>query len=133
MTDQERNRLMRFASWGLLGLIILIAAVAASVIFGIYHFAHSPPFNEVNMVMFLMIPAIAPSVAYFIGRDIYAAIIVQNFLGIVGVMGTIDLAAYSQPLFQMYVLTLPAIAALITANIIVMRKRFDLKTEASLV
>jgi hypothetical protein len=102
---------------------ILIEAVVASILFGVYHFAHSPPFNEANMVLFLMIPTIAPSVVYFIGRDIYAAIIIQNFLGIFGVMQTIDLQAYSQPLFQMYVLTIPAIAALIVANIIVVRKK----------
>jgi hypothetical protein len=85
---------------------ILIGAVVASVLFGVYHFAHSLPFNEVNMVLFLMIPAIAPSVVYFIGRYIYATIIIQNFLGIFGVMQTIDLQAYSQPVFQMYVLTI---------------------------
>ena len=102
---------------------ILIGAVVASVLFGVYHFAHSPPFNEVNMVLFLMIPAIAPSGLYFLGRDIYAAIIIQNFRGIFGVMQTIDIQAYRQPLFQMYILTIPAIAALIVANIKVMRKK----------
>lgn len=106
---------------------ILIGAVVASVLFGVYHFAHSPPFNEVNMVLFLMIPAIAPSVVYFLGRDIYGAIIIQNFLGIIGVMQAIDLQAYSQPLFQMYVLTIPAIAALIVANMIVVRKSHGVK------
>ncbi len=70
---------------------------------------------------------IAPSVVYFIGRDIYATIIIQNFLGIFGVMQTIDLQAYSQPVFQMYILTIPAIAALIIANIIVVRKSHDMK------
>jgi hypothetical protein len=45
-----------------------------------------------------------------------------TFLGIFGVMQTIDLQAYSQPLFQIYVLSIPAIAALIVANIIVVRK-----------
>jgi hypothetical protein len=106
---------------------ILIGAVVASVLFGVYHFAHSPPFNEVNMVLFLMIPAIAPSVVYFLGRDIYATIIIQNFLGIFGVMQTIDLQVYSQPAFQMYILTIPAIAALIVANIIIVRKSHDMK------
>jgi Na+-translocating ferredoxin:NAD+ oxidoreductase RnfE subunit len=37
-------------------------------------------------------------------------------------MQTIDLQAYSQPLFQMYVLSIPAITTLIVANIIVVRK-----------
>ena len=106
---------------------ILVGAVVASVLFGVYHFAHSPPFNQVNMVLFLMIPAIAPSVAFFVGRDMYAAIIVQNFLGIVGVMQNIDLQAYSQPLFQMYILTIPAIAALIVAHIIILRKARGLR------
>ncbi len=109
------------------GTVCLSLANLASVLFGVYHFAHSPPFNEVNMVLFLMIPAIAPSVVYFLGCDIYATIIIQNFLGIFGVMQTIDLQAYSQPVFQMYILTIPAIAALIVANIIVMRKSHDMK------
>ncbi|MCI0559343.1 MAG: hypothetical protein MN733_12685, partial [Nitrososphaera sp.] len=68
-------------------LSVVIGAIAASVLFGVYHFAHSPPFNEVNMVLFLMLPSIATAIAYFVGRDVYAAIIVQNFLGIVGVLG----------------------------------------------
>jgi putative membrane protein len=34
MTDQERNRLIRFAGWGLVGLIILIGiSIAVSLIF----------------------------------------------------------------------------------------------------
>ena len=65
---------------------VIVGAVGASVLFGVYHYAHSPPFNQTNMVLFLMLPSIETAVTYFLGRDIYAAVIVQNFMGIVGVL-----------------------------------------------
>jgi hypothetical membrane protein len=52
---------------------ILVGAVAASVLFGVYHYAHSPPFNQTSVVLFLMLPSIATAVTYFLGRDIYPA------------------------------------------------------------
>jgi hypothetical protein len=62
---------------------ILDGTIATSVLFGVYHYAHSPPFNHTSMVLFLMFPSIATAVTHFLGRDIYAAVIVQNFKGIV--------------------------------------------------
>lgn len=62
---------------------ILDGTIATSVLFGVYHYAHSPPFNHTSMVLFLMFPSIAAAVTHFLGRDIYAAVIVQNFKGIV--------------------------------------------------
>jgi hypothetical protein len=44
---------------------ILIGAVAASVLFGVYHYAHSPPFNQTSIVLLLMLPSIATAVTYF--------------------------------------------------------------------
>jgi hypothetical protein len=35
------------------------------------------------MVLFLTFPSIATAVTYFLGRDIYAAVIPQNFKGLV--------------------------------------------------
>ena len=48
-------------------LSLLVGGIVSVVLFGIYHFAHSPPFNQPNMVLFLMIPAILTSMFYFIG------------------------------------------------------------------
>lgn len=51
---------------------IIFAAAISTILFGVYHFAHSPPFNEPRMVLFIMYPGILTSLVYFIGRDIYA-------------------------------------------------------------
>jgi hypothetical protein len=92
----------------------IIGAVAASVLFGLYHYAHSPPFNQTSVVLFLMLPSIATAVTYFLGRDIYAAVIVQNFMGIVGVLaGLSNLEIYRQPMVPIYALSAVSVAALV--------------------
>jgi hypothetical protein len=102
---------------------ILLGAVAASVLFGVYHYAHSPPFNQTSMVLFLMLPSIATAVTYFLARDIYAAVIVQNFMGIVGVMaGLPDLEAYRQPMIPVYALSAASIAALVVSVSIILAR-----------
>lgn len=99
---------------------VLAGAAAASVLFGVYHYAHSPPFNQTSMVLFLMLPSIATAVSYFLGRSIYAAIIVQNFMGVVGVMaGLPDLEPYRQPMFAAYALTIASVSALIVSAIVI--------------
>jgi hypothetical protein len=51
------------------------------------------------MVLFLMFPSVATAVTYFLGRNIHAAVIVQNFMGIVGVLaGLPNLEEYRQPM-----------------------------------
>lgn len=102
---------------------ILIGAVVASVLFGVYHYAHSPPFNQTSMVLFLMLPSSATAVTYFLGRDIYAAIIVQNFMGIVGVMaGLPNLEAYRQPMVPVYALSAASVAALVVSVSVILRR-----------
>jgi hypothetical protein len=58
----------------------IVGAIAASVLFGVYHYAHSPSFNRTSMVLFLMLPSIATAITYFLGRNVYAAVMVQNFI-----------------------------------------------------
>jgi hypothetical protein len=36
---------------------VIIGGVAASVLFEVYYYAHSPPFNQTSMVLFLMLPS----------------------------------------------------------------------------
>jgi len=93
---------------------VIVGAVAASVLFGVYHYAHSPPFNQTSVVLFLMLPSIATAVTYFLGRDIYAAVIVQNFMGIFGVIGSLpNLEVYRQPMVPIYALSAVSVAAVI--------------------
>jgi ABC-type uncharacterized transport system permease subunit len=102
---------------------IIVGAVAASVLFGVYHYAHSPPFNQTTVVLFLMLPSIATAVTYFLGRDIYAAVIVQNFMGIVGVLsGLPNLEVYKQPMVPIYALSAISIAALVISVSLMMKK-----------
>ena len=68
---------MRFA-W-------LPAAIAASVLFGLYHFAHSTPFNMIGMVALLTGVGFVTSAFFFLSRDIYATIVFHSFLGVFGV------------------------------------------------
>jgi hypothetical protein len=101
----------------------IVGAVAASVLFGVYHYAHSPPFNQTSVVLFLMLPSIATAVTFFLGRDIYAAVIVQNFMGIVGVLaGLPNLEVYRQPMVPIYALTAVSVAALIISLSITLKK-----------
>jgi hypothetical protein len=102
---------------------VIVGAVAASVLFGIYHYAHSSPFNHTNMVLFLMLPSIASAVTFFLGRDIYATVIVQNFMGIVGVLsGLPNLEVYKQPMVPIYALSAISIAALVISVSLMMKK-----------
>ena len=108
-----------FEAWGrskgkVVGVIVGI--VAANFLFGFYHYAHSAPFNQTWMVFFLMIPGLITSLVYFLGRDIYAAIIFHNFLGMMGVMQNVDLERFSQPLYHLYILLVISVIALIAAD-----------------
>lgn len=102
---------------------VIVGAVAASVLFGIYHYAHSPPFNQTNMILFLMLPSIATAVTFFLGRDIYAAVIVQNFMGIVGVLaGLPNLEQYRQPIVPIYALSAVSVAVLVISVSLILKK-----------
>lgn len=97
-------------------LATITGVVAADVLFGVYHFAHSAPFNQVNMVLFLMIPGLITSLVYFIGRDLYATILFHNFLGMAGVLQNVDLALFSQPLYLFYILMAISVVCLIAGD-----------------
>ena len=64
----------------------LPAALAASVLFGLYHFAHSSPFSTIPMVALLTGVGFVTSAFFFLSRDIYATIVLHNFLGVFGVV-----------------------------------------------
>ena len=101
---------------------IPIGIIAADLLFAVYHFAHSAPFNQFTMVLFLLIPGLLTSLVYFLGRDIYATILFHNFLGMTGVMANIDLTFFSQPLYPLYGLVLISILGLIGANRLLVRR-----------
>jgi hypothetical protein len=100
-------------------LVSLIGAAAmASLLFGAYHFAHSPPFNTVSMVALLTVVGLATSAFFFISRDVYATILFHNFLALFGVVralaasGELDAFAAVQPPLLMTALAAVAVLAL---------------------
>ena len=76
------------------------AAIIASVLFGLYHFAHSPPFNTPGMVLRLTAVGLATSTFFFVTRNVYGTIAFHNVLALYGVTQTLAargrLAAFEQ-------------------------------------
>ena len=101
---------------------VIVGIVAANFLFGIYHYAHSAPFNQTWMVFFLMLPGLITSLVYFLGRDIYATILFHNFLGMTGVMQNVDLDLFSQPLYPLYGLLVISVVVLIAADVFFIRR-----------
>ena len=101
---------------------IVFGAAIATILFGIYHFAHSPPFNEPETVLFLMYPGILTSVVYFIGRDIYAAIIFHNFQALFGVMMSVNVVSFTQPLYPVLILAVISMLIFVISDIFLIRK-----------
>jgi hypothetical protein len=103
---------------------LILAAVIASVFFGAYHFAHSPPFNMVPTVVFLTVVGLVTSVFFFVSRDVYGTIAFHNFLGILGVLRTLDssgnLSAFEHPIIPLWIMAVVAVALLIGAQILLL-------------
>ncbi len=106
---------------------LLIGILVASILFGIYHFAHSPPFNQPAMVAFLSIIGVVTSLVYFISRDVYATIVFHNFFGCIGVMQSLSLSgvldAYSQPLFPVIGMAVVSLLLFVSVDLLYVRKK----------
>lgn len=101
---------------------IVFGAAIATILFGIYHFAHSPPFNEPGTVLYLMYPGILTSLVYFIGRDIYAAIIFHNLQALFGVMMSVNVASFTQPIYPIFILAAVSMLVLVMLDLLLVRK-----------
>jgi hypothetical protein len=80
---------------------LAVASVVASVLFGVYHFAHSAPFNTAAMVALLSVVGLVTSVFFFVSREAIATIVFHNFLGTFGVVQALkasgSLSSFEQP------------------------------------
>jgi hypothetical protein len=101
---------------------VILAASVSTMLFGIYHFAHSPPFNQPNMVLFLMYPGVLTSIVYFIGRDIYATVVFHNFQALYGVTNNVNIDSLLNPIYPIVVLAIVSILVLVLSNLLVIIK-----------
>lgn len=98
-------------------LSLLVGILAATVFFSVYHIGHSAPFNQVHMMLILLMPGIVTSLFYFISREIYATILFHNFQGTFGVLSNLkNPELLDRPLYPLYFLVLLAVVGLIVAD-----------------
>ena len=101
---------------------LFLAAIIASALFGVYHFAHSPPFNTIPVVVILSVIGLVTSLFFFVSRDVYGTIAFHNFLGILGVLRALEasgnLAVFERPIPPLLVMAAVAIALLIVAQVV---------------
>lgn len=99
----------------------ILAAVVASVLFGLYHFAHSPPFNTLGFVVLLTVIGLVTSLFFFVSRDVYGTIAFHNFLGIFGVIRALDqsgqLASFERPALPLLLTAAVTIAVLVAVHV----------------
>lgn len=130
--------------WGLVGTTVLIAlrswsrtlaylvaAAVASLLFGVYHFAHSAPFNAPGMVLFLTGIGFATSLWWFVSRDVYGTAIFHNFFAVTGVLAALRAGGLVQETPQLAV-PLVAMAAVATLALLIPGVRLRLATSSTL-
>jgi hypothetical protein len=101
---------------------MVLAALIASVLFGLYHFAHSPPFNTIPLVVILSVVGLVTGAFFFISRDVYGTIAFHNFSGILGVIRALDtsgnLSVFERPIIPLLVMAVIAVALLIAGHVL---------------
>lgn len=95
------------------------AILASSLLFGLYHYAHSPPFNTFAMVIFLMTVGLATGLFFFASRDVYGTVVFHNFLAAAGVLQAMGdagtLSAFTRP--QPHLLGMAALSMTLVAGL----------------
>jgi hypothetical protein len=108
-------------------LSLIVGIGSASVLFGAYHFAHSPPFNTISLVVFLMLIGVITSIFFFVSRNVYGTIVFHNFLGIFGVLQALaasgNLATFAHPLYPLYALDAISVLILVVLDVRFLRRR----------
>jgi hypothetical protein len=102
-----------------------IAVVSAALVFGLYHFAHSPPFNTPAMVLLLSVVGVATGIFFFLGGDLYSTIVLHNAFAIRGVIQALDesgnLDRYASPQLSLIATAIAAVVAVIIADVVLIR------------
>jgi hypothetical protein len=104
-----------------LGVAVTVAALA----FGLYHLAHSPPFNTRSMVMLLSGVGVVTGIFFFLSRDLYSTIIFHNAFALRGVTHALadtgKMKAFERPQLPLIATAVVALLVLICTDIAVVR------------
>jgi hypothetical protein len=122
--------------WALLGAVLrnalgpgmvsaAAAVVSAALAFGVYHFAHSPPFDTPTTVLLLSVVGVATGVFFFLGSDLYSTIVLHNAFAIRGVVQALgesgNLDRYASPQLPLIATAFAAVVALVIADVVLVR------------
>jgi hypothetical protein len=101
------------------------AVVSAALAFGVYHFAHSPPFNTLAMVLLLSGVGVATGIFFFLGGDLYSTIVLHNAFAVRGVIQALDeggnLDRYTSPQLPLFATAIAAVVVLVIADVVLIR------------
>lgn len=110
---RERGVTVAIASW--------LAIVLSSVAFGLYHVAHSPPFDQPETIAVLTVVGLGTGLFFFVGRSLYGALVFHNCMALFGVTQAL---AESGRLAAFRSLRLPLLAtALVSLVVLVAAER----------
>lgn len=101
---------------------LILGLLISTIVFGVYHFAHSAPFNQPYVVFFLMLPGILTGIVFFLGRNLSATIVFHNFQALFGVLASVPLSPMLQIQIPIVLLAGVSIVTLIIMVKIVLRK-----------
>jgi hypothetical protein len=108
------------------------ALIVSTVLFGVYHFAHSPPFNSLEMVGLLSVVGIGTGLIYFLGGSFYGALVFHNFMALFGIVSSLaeggELGTYQEPLVPLLVTALVALLVLVAMERGFVRSPSDVDT-----
>lgn len=101
------------------------ALVLSSVLFGVYHVAHSPPFNSLEMVGLLTVVGVGTGLIYFVGGSFYGALLFHNLMALFGIVSSLAEAGqpgtYQQPLVPLLMTALVAFVILVGSERLLVR------------
>ena len=100
--------------------------LVSAVLFGVYHYAHSPPFNTLEMVVFLSAVGLVTGAFFLVSRDVYGTVVFHNFLALFGVLEALEeagaLEAYAEPQVPLLVTAAVALGFLIFLDQLALRR-----------
>ncbi len=99
---------------------LLVPLVVSAILFGAYHYAHSPPFDTFRMVVLSTAVGMATGVFFVVSRDVYGTIVFHSALALVGVLEAMDragaLASFARPRLSLIAMAAAASITLVLVH-----------------